>query len=227
MHSKLIVRSVVSATAFIGFFFLIASPLHSGSAGSLRFSLSGYSVTENGRTARITVERINGSVGTVTVQYATGSGTAVDGADYSARSGTLKFSSRQTTQTFSIPILDDSATEGGETVQLLLSNPTGGAQLENPSQAVLTIVDNESSKTTKPNIVFVLTDDHALTDLEFMPALNALLAASGSLFQNGYVTTSLCCPSRSSILTGEYAHNHQVRLNTSLSLKMHLPFRYG
>lgn len=43
-----------------------------------------------------------------------------------------------------------------------------------------------------------------------MPTVRAVLAAQGVDFKNGFLTTPLCCPSRVSILTGEYVHNHEV-----------------
>ena len=68
----------------------------------------------------------------------------------------------------------------------------------------------------RPNILVILTDDHRYDALGFMghPFLKTphmdRLAAEGVHFQNAYVTTSLCSPSRASILTGLYAHNHRV-----------------
>jgi len=46
-----------------------------------------------------------------------------------------------------------------------------------------------------------------------MPTVRDVLMERGVNFQNGYVTTPLCCPSRASILSGQYAHNHQVYTN--------------
>lgn len=67
-----------------------------------------------------------------------------------------------------------------------------------------------------PNIVLILTDDHRADALGFMghpyletPNLDAL-AAGGAHFANAFVTTSLCSPSRASILTGLYAHHHGI-----------------
>ena len=68
----------------------------------------------------------------------------------------------------------------------------------------------------RPNIVVILTDDHRYDAMGFLghpflktPNLDRL-AAEGAHFEKAYVTTSLCSPSRASILTGLYAHNHRV-----------------
>ena len=64
--------------------------------------------------------------------------------------------------------------------------------------------------TEKPNFVFILTDDMRKDDLRFMPKTNALLAEGGVELTNAFVTNSLCCPSRATILRGEYSHNHKI-----------------
>lgn len=64
-----------------------------------------------------------------------------------------------------------------------------------------------------PNIILILTDDQRWDTLEYMPTVTGELMANGTTFVNAYVTTPLCCPSRASILTGQYAHNHGVLLN--------------
>ncbi|MGB5676644.1 MAG: Calx-beta domain-containing protein [Gammaproteobacteria bacterium] len=112
-------------------------------AGSLQFSAPTYTVAENGVTASITVTRVGGSFGTVGVDYATGDGTAVAGSDYTAVIGNLSFADGVTSQTFTIEIRDDTDYEGDETVNLSLSNPTGGAGLGSPATAVLTIAEDE------------------------------------------------------------------------------------
>ncbi|MGB5583967.1 MAG: Calx-beta domain-containing protein, partial [Gammaproteobacteria bacterium] len=112
-------------------------------AGSLQFSAPTYTVAENVATASITVTREGGSFGTVGVDYATGDGTAVAGSDYTAVIGNLSFADGVTSQTFTIEIRDDTDYEGDETVNLSLSNPTGGAGLGSPATAVLTIAEDE------------------------------------------------------------------------------------
>jgi len=112
-------------------------------AGQLRFSASKYSVNENAGTATVTVTRSRGAASGVSVDYTTSDGTAQAGLDYVAGSGTLTFAAAQTSQTFVIPITNDTLAEGNETVNLTLTNPTGGASLGSPNTALLTIVDDE------------------------------------------------------------------------------------
>jgi N-acetylglucosamine-6-sulfatase len=63
---------------------------------------------------------------------------------------------------------------------------------------------------SRPNIVLILVDDMAERDLEHMPKVRALLGDEGTTFANSFTPFSLCCPDRTSILTGQYAHNHGV-----------------
>jgi subtilisin family serine protease len=113
--------------------------------GALRLSAASYTVSETGGSATITVTRKGGTASGVTVDYATADGTATAGSDYMATSGTLLFNVGETSKSFTIPVLDDALAEGNETVNLSLTNPTGGATLGSPKTAVLTIVDDEVS----------------------------------------------------------------------------------
>ena len=68
--------------------------------------------------------------------------------------------------------------------------------------------------TAKPNIVFILADDMRKDDLRYMPKTRSVLKAKGMTFQNAFVTNALCCPSRATIMRGQYAHNTQVWHNS-------------
>ena len=112
----------------------------------VQFSEATYSVSEAGPTAKITVTRTMGIDKSVSVNYVTSDGTATAGKDYKTSktmSGTLTFKAGQTSKTFTIPIINDTLNEQNETVNLNLSNPTGGAILGTPSTATLNIVDND------------------------------------------------------------------------------------
>ena len=63
----------------------------------------------------------------------------------------------------------------------------------------------------RPNLILIVTDDQRWDTLWAMPKLERLLAGHGVTFANSFVTTSLCCPSRTSILTGEYSRHTGVR----------------
>ncbi|MCI0462855.1 MAG: DNRLRE domain-containing protein, partial [Gemmataceae bacterium] len=111
--------------------------------GYLRFSEANYNVDESGPNLTVTVVREHGSAGSVTVAYATSDGTATAGQDYTATSGTLTFAAGVTSQTFTVPITNDTTLEPNETFQLALNNPTGGASVGEIPDATATILDND------------------------------------------------------------------------------------
>lgn len=65
----------------------------------------------------------------------------------------------------------------------------------------------------RPNIIMLLLDDLDLSSIAYMPNLKTLLIDQGLTFSNAFVADSVCCPSRSTILRGQYTHNHQVLTN--------------
>jgi arylsulfatase A-like enzyme len=67
--------------------------------------------------------------------------------------------------------------------------------------------------TGQPNIIFVLADDLDYASAQQMPEIHSLLRAGGASFENTSVSYPICCPSRATMLTGLYAHNHNVRGN--------------
>ena len=117
-----------------------------GVPGALRFALASSSISEAGGAATISVQRVGGDDGAVSVAFATANGSAQAGSDYVAASGTLNWADNDDNpKTFQVTILDDASDEANETVQLSLSNPGGDASLGSPFAATLTIQDNDDA----------------------------------------------------------------------------------
>src|SRR5215207_2575070 len=78
--------------------------------------------------------------------------------------------------------------------------------------SIVTGSPHPAAQTTpvKPNFVFILTDDMRKDDLKYMPKTRALLQTQGMTFENAFVSNPLCCPSRATIMRGQYAHNTGV-----------------
>ena len=111
--------------------------------GTLTFSSDAYSVSEAGGSATIQVQRNNGTDGAVGVSYSTADGSAASGSDYVTSSGTLSWADGDgSTKTFTVDLIDDELEEGTETVNLTLSNATGGASL-GTTAATLSVTDND------------------------------------------------------------------------------------
>ncbi len=63
------------------------------------------------------------------------------------------------------------------------------------------------------NVLFILTDDQSASELAAMPNVQSLIGAQGVSFRRAYIPYPLCCPSRASLLSGDYMHNNGVRGN--------------
>ncbi len=68
----------------------------------------------------------------------------------------------------------------------------------------------EGRSVPRPNIILVFLDDADKASVESLPNISSLIAGQGMTFERFYATQSLCCPSRASLLTGQYVHNHRV-----------------
>ena len=73
-----------------------------------------------------------------------------------------------------------------------------------------TPASQERMNDPRPNIILIMTDDQPFSTVDYMPCVKTELMKRGVVFENAFTTTPLCCPSRASILSGEYVHNHKV-----------------
>jgi arylsulfatase A-like enzyme len=96
---------------------------------------------------------------------------------------------------------------GQHTVQIRAADPAGNAD-PTPDARTFTV-----TQTDDPNILLIITDDQPLDTMQEMPRTAQYFGQNGVEFKQGYVTTPLCCPSRASIFSGKYAHNHGVFIN--------------
>jgi N-acetylglucosamine-6-sulfatase len=79
--------------------------------------------------------------------------------------------------------------------------------------AMLVMLVAAGPAAARPNVVVLMTDDQTQASLQYMTQVNGLLAAQGTRFDQAIASFPLCCPSRSTFLTGQYAHNHGVLHN--------------
>lgn len=74
------------------------------------------------------------------------------------------------------------------------------------------VIGSGSKAAKQPNILFIISDDQDLTlgSTDYTPLTDKYIKEKGTFFQNHFVTTALCCPSRVSLWTGRQAHNTNV-----------------
>jgi N-acetylglucosamine-6-sulfatase len=98
----------------------------------------------------------------------------------------------------------------GKTVTI----PLGGSVIIG-AKPILIEGSTTAAPVNAPNILMILTDDQDVQSgtLSYMPHLQELLVNQGTLFNNNLVPLSLCCPSRTTILRGQFPHNTQVLTN--------------
>ena len=82
-------------------------------------------------------------------------------------------------------------------------SPKAAATGKGPAEA--------SGDSPRPNVIVIMTDDQAVPEMRAMPKTERLLGDRGATFQNFITSFPLCCPSRATILTGQYAHNTGVK----------------
>jgi len=130
-------------------------------AKTLQFSNSNFQTAESSGSATLIVTRTGDASSSATVDYATidnpaavrcdaRDAIAYARCDYSTTVDTLRFAPGETQKTISIPLIDDAHVEDPETVQVVLSNPTGDTIFGAPSTTTLTITDNDTTASANP-----------------------------------------------------------------------------
>jgi hypothetical protein len=122
-----------------------ASAASSPPPATVRFSQSAPTTTEGSGRVVLGVVRAGRSTSAVSVDYATGGGTAVPGADYVPASGTLTFAPGVRFQRIVVQLKEDSVPDGNRTFGVVLSDPSPGAVVAAPAVAAVTIVDDDSA----------------------------------------------------------------------------------
>ena len=136
-------------------------------SGKLQFKSGAYTVPETADSVVVTVDRIEGTIGEVTMEYSTVSGTAIGGEDYISDTGTLTFADGVDSQTITILLIDDTEPESDQTFTVLLSNVAGNAALGDIASTEVTIAANDA---------VAADDDSGLFGLSWMTAGLFLLA---------------------------------------------------
>lgn len=156
VHQSHTTRDVIGTASDLGAF---EGSTGAGPAGPgrLQFQATAQSVLEDAGVAHIIVRRVGGTAGAVTVYYTTVAGTAKDGSEFTAVSGTLEFADGQSTAEIDVTILDNLFSGPNKSLQLQLSSPTDGAALGSPSLMTLTIQNDEPAQAGPSTVQFSQT----------------------------------------------------------------------
>ena len=131
-----------------GIFALLVALGLSARAQTLEFASEVYNVNEGAGTVTLTVIKTGSAPGPISVHYATEDRVepsfATAGSDYTSTSGDLTFAPNETSKQFTVPILEDGTYESVESFRVILSNPTGGAAVREPSRAEVHINENDA-----------------------------------------------------------------------------------
>ena len=152
--------------------------------GQLFLASSNYVTSSGAGTAYLTVLRTNGSSGAVSVNYATVAGTAQPGVDYGTVNGTVTFNDGDTSENIAIPIINNSSVQGSVNLSVFLSNPSGGASLLQPTNALLTIIN------TNVGVGFVSATNSAVESAGFIQVNVQRVGNTNGVVTVNYATTN-------------------------------------
>lgn len=155
--------------------------------GIFSFASESYAVFENGATVTLYVQRTVGADGDVTVDYATSDGTAFAGEDYTGATGTLSWADQDTDpKPITVSVSDDPDVEGDEAFSVAITNATGGAWIDIPSTATVTINNDD----TDPNQVSLSAGSYATDETSLEVCVTAVIShTTPGQVRVGYATT--------------------------------------
>jgi ELWxxDGT repeat protein len=158
--------------------------------GLIQFSSIEYEQHEGAGSATISVARSGGVDGPVSVQYQTVSGgSAAPGADYTTTAGTLNFADGEYIKTFTIPLINDAAYEGDETVQLELLNPSG-TTLGSSATAVLQVTEPMLVKFARASLSVIENAGSLAIDVELAGETGQILSEDITIYIKDLLTGS-------------------------------------
>ena len=159
--------------------------------GNLEFLTLDFSIADSEDNAIITINRLGGSDGEVSVDFSTSNGTAVDGKDYNEIKETITFLPGETSKTIKIPILNNISAMGDRAVKLLLSNPTDGAMLGSYNTSTLTIKNQPK---------------YELLKIEFKEASRTMIPGASEALE----VTAYYSDGSSKVVTGEASYSPNI-----------------
>ncbi|MBD2185492.1 beta strand repeat-containing protein [Aerosakkonema funiforme] len=168
---------------------------------SLQFSQPVFSVNEDGTpVVTVTVTRTGDTTAAVGATVNLSNGTATAPGDYTNSPITVNFAAGDNTpKTITIPVVDDTLVEGNETINLTLTNPTGGATIGTQGTATLTVIDNDTPGTIQfSNPQYVVGEDGT-------PVLAVTLNRTGG--SAGAVSATVNLADGTAVAPADYANN--------------------
>lgn len=166
------------------------NPTTASATSLVQFATDDFVIGEGSGHIDITVTRAGDVSGSATVNYATFDQSqpthASQKSDYEIALGKVTFAPGETSKTFRVLIVNDTFVEGDETIDLILSNPTGaGVGLGSPNTATVRIIDNDSvAPTTNP-----VDDAQFFVRQQYLDFLNREPDAAGLAFWTSQITS--------------------------------------
>lgn len=159
---------------------LIVTIIDNDATGFVSLYTNAFSVAETSGSFTVRVQRVNGDMGAVSVDYTFTDQSATKGSDYTVSDGTLNWGDRDSAdKSIVITINDDFMDEGDETFTLALGG-ISGAELQAPSNALITIVDDDVNEVPSVEILWPATESVRVSDTNQTLVLHAVVGDDGN-----------------------------------------------